>query len=175
MKFKGRSSLLAFLIMLICLSLRLCVSVADFTFFINKNVTTCRADYWLGTQLCDISRRLWLNSMKEHLLQYLSCPSCAHGIALASAEREGEEIMRGTLSCTSCARSWPIERGVPRFAALESVEAEKAATAAGFGWQWTHFNQDDEKYEQQLLGWIAPVAADFFRNKIVLEGGCCKG
>jgi SAM-dependent methyltransferase len=113
--------------------------------------------------------------MKDRLLQYLSCPSCAVAIALASAEREGEEIIGGTLSCTSCGRSWPIERGVPRFAALESVEAEKAATAAGFGWQWTHFTQVDEKYEQQFLGWIAPVAPKFFKNKVMLEGGCGKG
>jgi len=64
---------------------------------------------------------------------------------------------------------------VPRFAALDEVEAEKAATAAGFGWQWQHFTQADDKYEQQFLGWIAPVAPEFFKDKIVLEGGCGKG
>jgi SAM-dependent methyltransferase len=64
---------------------------------------------------------------------------------------------------------------VPRFASLDEVEAEKAATAAGFGWQWQHFTQADDKYEQQFLGWIAPVAPEFFKDKIVLEGGCGKG
>jgi SAM-dependent methyltransferase len=113
--------------------------------------------------------------MKERLLQYLSCPSCASAIALTSAEREGAEIIQGTLSCPACARSWPIERGVPRFASLDSVEEEKAATAASFGWQWTHFTQADEKYEQQFLGWIAPVKPGFFKDKVVLEGGCGKG
>jgi SAM-dependent methyltransferase len=113
--------------------------------------------------------------MKERLLQYLSCPSCAAALALAAAEREGAEIIEGTLSCTSCARAWPIERGVPRFAALDSVAKEKAATAAGFGWQWTHFTQADQKYEQQFLGWIAPVRPEFFKDKVVLEGGCGKG
>jgi SAM-dependent methyltransferase len=113
--------------------------------------------------------------MKESLLQYLSCPSCGVGLTLAIAGREADEIISGALSCTSCARSWPIERGVPRFAALDSVEVEKAATAESFGWQWTHFTQADEKYEQQFLGWIAPVAPEFFRDKIVLEGGCGKG
>ena len=113
--------------------------------------------------------------MKEKLLQYLACPSCAGAIILASEKREGEEIVDGQLSCGLCARSWPIVRGVPRFASIAEVDEDKAATAAGFGWQWTHFTQTDEKYEQQFLGWIAPVAAEFFKDKIVLEGGCGKG
>ena len=38
-----------------------------------------------------------------------------------------------------------------------------------------HFTQTDQKYEQQFLGWIAPVIPEFFKDKIVLEGGCGKG
>ena len=113
--------------------------------------------------------------MKERLLQYLACPSCAGALALTSAAREADEIITGHLRCVSCARSWPIVRGVPRFASLEEVEDDKAATASGFGWQWTHFTQTDQKYEEQFLGWIAPVAPDFFKDKVVLEGGCGKG
>jgi SAM-dependent methyltransferase len=113
--------------------------------------------------------------VKERLLQYLACPSCTGVITLVSTEREGEEIIEGELACVSCARSWPITRGVPRFAPLDTVAEDKAATAAGFGWQWTHFTQADEKYEQQFLGWVAPVAPEFFRDKVVLEGGCGKG
>jgi uncharacterized protein YbaR (Trm112 family) len=108
--------------------------------------------------------------MKERLLNYLSCSSCGAAIALASAgRREAEEIIEGQLSCRSCARTWPITSGVPRFASLDEVEAEKAATAAGFGWQWQHFTQADDKYEQQFLGWIAPVTPEFFQDKVVLE------
>jgi SAM-dependent methyltransferase len=113
--------------------------------------------------------------LKERLLQYLSCPACGGAISLSSAKREAEEIIEGQLACGACARMWPIERGVPRFAPLDEIEAEKAATAAGFGWQWQHFTQADDKYEQQFLGWIAPVAPEFFKDKIVLEGGCGKG
>jgi len=114
--------------------------------------------------------------LKEELLQYLSCPACRGALTLASvAEREAGEIIEGELSCRSCGKSWPITRGVPRFASLDAVEAEKAATAANFGWQWTHFTQADEKYEQQFLGWIAPVKPEFFKGKVVLEGGCGKG
>src|SRR5258706_10991093 len=88
---------------------------------------------------------------------------------------ETREIMEGELRCASCHSSYPILRGVPRFADLDTVEIEKAATAAGFGWQWQHFTQEDSRYAEQFLGWIAPVTPDFFNGKVVLEGGCGKG
>ena len=83
--------------------------------------------------------------------------------------------MTGELRCNSCAVSFPIIGGIPRFANPEKIESDKAATAAGFGWQWQHFTQDDPRYAEQFLGWIAPVAPEFFRDKVVLEGGCGKG
>lgn len=114
--------------------------------------------------------------MKQSLLQYLSCPSCDGEIRLLSVARmEGQEIMEGDLDCASCTRRFPVVRGVPRFSDLSRVEAEKAATAANFGWQWQHFTQEDERYAEQFLGWISPVEPDFFRGKVVLEGGCGKG
>lgn len=83
--------------------------------------------------------------------------------------------MEGQLRCGSCAASFPITGGIPRFADLAAVESDKQATAEGFGWQWKHFTQEDAKYGEQLLGWIAPVTPEFFRDKVVLEGGCGKG
>ncbi|HKS08694.1 MAG TPA: methyltransferase domain-containing protein, partial [Pyrinomonadaceae bacterium] len=84
-------------------------------------------------------------------------------------------IIEGELCCTSCKISFSITAGIPRFANLDHVESDKRATAAGFGWQWQHFTQEDERYAEQFLGWIAPVTPEFFRDKIVLEGGCGKG
>jgi SAM-dependent methyltransferase len=83
--------------------------------------------------------------------------------------------MEGELRCAPCAKSFPITSGVPRFANLAQVESDKRATAEGFGWQWQHFTQEDDRYAEQFLGWIAPVKPEFFHNKIVLEGGCGKG
>jgi SAM-dependent methyltransferase len=88
---------------------------------------------------------------------------------------EQGEIMDGEFRCSACASSFPITSGIPRFANLDEVESEKRATAAGFGWQWQHFTQEDERYAEQFLGWIAPVTPEFFRDKVVLEGGCGKG
>lgn len=114
--------------------------------------------------------------MKQRLLEYLSCPACGGEIRLLSvAKRDERDILEGDLDCAGCGVHFPVVRGVPRFAALGKVEEEKAATAANFGWQWQHFTQHDEKYEEQFLNWIAPVKPDFFQDKIVLEGGCGKG
>jgi SAM-dependent methyltransferase len=83
--------------------------------------------------------------------------------------------MEGKLQCPSCASSFPITGGIPRFANLAEVESDKHATAENFGWQWTHFTHQDERYAEQFLGWIAPVKPEFFRDKVVLEGGCGNG
>jgi SAM-dependent methyltransferase len=83
--------------------------------------------------------------------------------------------MEGELRCTSCTSLFPITRGIPRFAELAAVESDKQATAQNFGWQWRHFTDVDERYAEQFLGWISPVTPEFFRDKVVLEGGCGKG
>ena len=114
--------------------------------------------------------------MKRTLLNYLACPVCAGDITLNSISAEEDlEILSGELQCGLCAKAFPIVRGVPRFAELESIEADKQATAESFGWSWQQFAHDDQKYEQQFLDWIAPVQREFFAGKVVLEGGCGKG
>jgi len=114
--------------------------------------------------------------MKEKLLDFLACPSCGGDILLVHVgKREKNEIIEGELSCRKCEREYKIERGVPRFAALDKIEQDKADTATNFGWQWTHFTQEDKKYAEQFLGWIQPVKPEFFAGKIILEGGCGKG
>jgi SAM-dependent methyltransferase len=113
--------------------------------------------------------------LKEKLLSYLACPSCNGLFELSVQSREDAEIMEGALRCTACDSSFEISRGIPRFAVVEEVESDKRATAANFGWQWQHFTQEDARYAEQFLGWIAPVTPEFFRDKVVLEGGCGKG
>jgi SAM-dependent methyltransferase len=114
--------------------------------------------------------------MKEKLLDLLACPLCGGDILMAYAGRyEDREIIEGVLSCKKCLREYKIIRGVPRFADLDKIEQDKADTAENFGWQWTHFTQADKKYAEQFLGWLQPVKPEFFKDKIVLEGGCGKG
>ncbi len=114
--------------------------------------------------------------MKERLLDLLACPKCGGDILPAYASQfDGREIIEGVLTCKKCAREYKVVRGVPRFADLAKVDQDKAATAENFGWQWTNFTQEDPKYNEQFLGWLQPVEKEFFKNKIVLEGGCGKG
>jgi SAM-dependent methyltransferase len=114
--------------------------------------------------------------MKERLLDYLACPACGNALELKSvAEQDGIEIISGELGCAACQSSFAIVRGIPRFADLKNIEADKQATADKFGWSWTEFTQEDEKYDEEFLGWIAPVRPEFLKDKIVLEGGCGKG
>jgi SAM-dependent methyltransferase len=114
--------------------------------------------------------------MKERLLQYLACPACNGEIRLLTVTKKEEaEILEGELGCAACERHFMVKRGVPRFADLSQIEEEKAATASSFGWEWQHFTQNDERYSEQFLGWIAPVEPGFFKDKVVLEGGCGKG
>ncbi len=95
---------------------------------------------------------------------------------LAHASKyEEKEIIEAVLTCQKCSREYKVERGVPRFAALDKLEQDKAETAENFGWQWTYFTQEDKKYAEQFLGWLQPVKPEFFADKIVLEGGCGKG
>lgn len=113
--------------------------------------------------------------MKEKLVSYLVCPACDGSLTLSVSRTEDAEIIEGELRCSACASSFPITRGIPRFAELGAVEQDKQATAENFGWQWQHFTETDERYAEQFLGWIAPVTPEFFRDKVVLEGGCGKG
>ena len=114
--------------------------------------------------------------MKEKLLDLLACPTCGGDILLAYASKyDDREIIEGVLTCQKCTREYAVIRGVPRFVDLTKIENDKAETAENFGWQWTHFTQEDPKYVDQFLGWLQPVRPEFFKDKVVLEGGCGKG
>jgi len=113
--------------------------------------------------------------MKETLLPYLACPACSGGFGLDADEREGREILTGELRCLDCQAAYPIRRGVPRFADLTAVAADKQATAKNFGEQWLEFDSVNPHHEQQFRDWIAPVTPEFVRGKTVIEAGCGKG
>lgn len=112
--------------------------------------------------------------MKTSLLPFLICVRCGNGFDLLSEEADGPEVMRGRLVCKSCASSFPIVRGIPRFLP-NALDAAKQATAAAFGYEWTHYSELTEADRREFLGWIAPLAPEDFRDQVVLDAGCGKG
>ena len=58
--------------------------------------------------------------MKRDLMQILACPACKADLELAAAEEKEDEILSGKLTCTSCARSYPIEDGIPNLLVPET-------------------------------------------------------
>lgn len=111
--------------------------------------------------------------MKERLLAYLACPECRGDLALEAVRRSGQDVMEGSLTCTTCHKVFMVRHGVPRFA-TEVPNAEQR-TAEAFGYEWTRYSELAERYQKQFLDWLRPVTPEFFHGKAVLEGGCGKG
>ena len=114
--------------------------------------------------------------MKASLLKYLMCPQCASDFTLHVDQiaTPGGEVLEGSLSCPACKLSYPITRGIPRILPRET-SSDQLETAAAFGYEWTHFSQIEDTYEQEFLDWIAPIEKAFFKGKLVLDAGCGKG
>lgn len=51
--------------------------------------------------------------MREDLMEILCCPMCRADLTLAPGDRDGVEIVTGTLTCTKCKTVYPIEDGIP--------------------------------------------------------------
>ena len=112
--------------------------------------------------------------MKRRLLAYLNCPPCGRSFELRAEREEDGEVIEGSLVCPACGASFPIVRGIPRFLSAE-LSAEKRATAAAFGYEWTHYSELNEQYRAEFLDWIYPLQPEVFRDRVVLDAGCGKG
>jgi SAM-dependent methyltransferase len=112
--------------------------------------------------------------MKDSLMPLLACPDCGGALVLSGEERRDAEIVSGALVCAACSLQFPIRGGVPRFASAETA-GEQRATGQNFGAEWQIFDELEDRYEGQLLDWVAPVTPAFVKGSLVLEGGCGKG
>ncbi|GAB7090460.1 methytransferase partner Trm112 [Halorubrum luteum] len=64
--------------------------------------------------------------MKESLMDIICCPLDKHDLKLDVDERDGEEILEGTLTCTHCGETFPIEDGIPNLLPPEMREEAAA-------------------------------------------------
>ena len=113
----------------------------------------------------------------DKLLETLRCPSCRESLSGSSEE----------LRCEPCAVSYGIAGGIPRMlspalrdalagqGSLQGRDAKSVETALSFGFEWQHFPEMYDQWEQQFLDYMRPHAADFFRGKKVLDAGCGNG
>ena len=112
--------------------------------------------------------------MKRRLLDYLVCRPCGRPFELRVEREENSEVVEGSLACSACGASFPIVRGIPRFVPAKLSE-EKRATAAAFGYEWTHYSALNEQYRAEFLDWIHPLQPEAFGDRVVLDAGCGKG
>lgn len=51
--------------------------------------------------------------MRRDLMDILACPVCKGPLELRVEEEEGTEIIKGSLHCTKCSETYPIEDSIP--------------------------------------------------------------
>jgi uncharacterized protein YbaR (Trm112 family) len=51
--------------------------------------------------------------MKEDLMDIICCPLDKEELELTVDERDGDDVIEGTLTCTECGEAYPIEEGIP--------------------------------------------------------------
>ncbi|MCK4589179.1 MAG: methyltransferase domain-containing protein [Nanoarchaeota archaeon] len=136
--------------------------------------------------------------MKKNILNLIICPFCKSSFDLDIFFEGGIEIIHGLLKCRC--REYPIINGVPRilpdsfrgelmknhrkFFEKYSVknyqvkktkkDQEKLVTVDRFSYEWKKFSSLHNEYEKQFLDWVK-VGKDFFKNKVILDGGCGTG
>ena len=90
--------------------------------------------------------------MKESFLETLACISCrAENLQLEVDEQNDGEVIRGTVTCTSCDAKYPITNGI-----LRTVESDDYAGNFSFEWQLHRKTQldtetDDSSHQAFLI------------------------
>ena len=121
--------------------------------------------------------------MRRCLVEKLACPECRGDIEVAEVfEENAVRILRGTLRCTACKRSYPIEKGVPR---LVKVAADVAEVCQRFSFQW--LSRWNGKFEgERCYGFDDDIYIGWVRDQLhsrrtpepgewMLDAGCGSG
>jgi SAM-dependent methyltransferase len=112
--------------------------------------------------------------MKHRALNVLVCPTCKVDLLAEIAVVEGNEILDGTLTCSSCAARYPIRGGVPRF-------VPDGVYANSFGRQWNWFrtvqldSQTRTSRSEDALNAVTGWRDDQYRGRRLLDAGVGAG
>ena len=64
--------------------------------------------------------------MRKDLMDILACPMCKSELELKVDEEDGDEVIKGSLTCAKCDEVYPIDDGIPN---LLPPDLRKAAEA----------------------------------------------
>lgn len=118
--------------------------------------------------------------MQSVLTHLLRCPGCLGELDIDL--RGDDPLCDGTLSCTECDRSYPIEDGVP---SLVSAKERYGHVATSFGFEWSTFHdggfEDDTVFgltaDEDVQSFFTGLAIDpvDLDGSTVLDAGCGSG
>lgn len=57
-------------------------------------------------------------------MDVICCPLDKHELELDATATDGEEVLTGTLTCTECGETFPIEDGIPNLLPPDMRDAE---------------------------------------------------
>src|SRR5215470_8327583 len=108
------------------------------------------------------------------LLDHLICPTCKKAPLKLVVETEArEQVSEGTLTCSSCGGTYPIQKGIPRF-----VDSEKYVDTFSFQrravrkhWDW--YTAEDSA--ERIFPDLTPIPIEEYRSGILLDAGCGYG
>lgn len=112
--------------------------------------------------------------MTPDLLKWICCPKCKSDLALDAMAISDHGVEEGALNCATCATSYPITRGVPRFVQSDGY-------VQSFSYEWNRFNRvqldpanGTTESEETFIEKTGLTAADV-KGKLVLDVGCGAG
>lgn len=112
--------------------------------------------------------------MKPRLLELLVCPACKGELALRAEGPGGGDVQSGALACAPCRATYPIVRGIPRFAGQD-------AYAESFGDEWHRFrtvqldSANGTTESEDGFALKTGLAAGDVRGRLVLDAGVGAG
>jgi SAM-dependent methyltransferase/uncharacterized protein YbaR (Trm112 family) len=121
----------------------------------------------------------------EELLQILRCPGC-HGY-LSLANKQSTTEANANLVCSQCREKFPVIGGIARLllsplreallgnGVAKDADARQVETALSFGFEWSHFPEMYDEWNQSFLNYMQPHGLEFFKGKRVLDAGCGSG
>jgi uncharacterized protein YbaR (Trm112 family) len=65
-----------------------------------------------------------VRDMKKDIMNILCCPACKGNLHLMIDEEDDDDVITGTLSCSACNKTYPIENGIADLLIKNDDEAE---------------------------------------------------